>query len=206
MRRGMGRRAIRERLGLPTPFEEKLPPGLHPPSRLCEAAPKLGTSRRISRVLSPDPLDQQKLRSSSLLVRPENSRRDDLRVVQDEDVARAKKPGKIADEAMAEHARHAVQRHEARGAARRGPLGDRFGRQRDVEIHDVHPVHLAWRLCEPDRLLPPKALCNVRGRSWERLRELTGSSGCSTPPAWGGRSPGWPTNSSRPKAEPTASS
>ena len=34
------RRVARERLGLPPPFEEKLPPGLHPPSRLCEAAPK----------------------------------------------------------------------------------------------------------------------------------------------------------------------
>src|ERR1019366_502855 len=147
--------ASRERLGLPTPFEEKLPPGLHPPSRSCEAAPELLSPFR-RKIRNPGNLrnlrNQQEFRSSSLLVRPENPRRDDLRVVQDEDVARAKKAGKIADGAMAEHARRAVQRHEARGAARRGPLGDRFGRQHEVEIRDVHTAHFAWRLCETDTM------------------------------------------------------
>src|SRR5450759_5473652 len=149
---GAGRAARWSRLRRPSPFEEKLPPGFHPPSRFREASPKLLSPFR-RKIRYPRNLRyQQKFRPSPFLVRPENPRRDDHRVVQDEDVARAKKPEKIADGAMAEHARRAVQRHEARRAAGRGPLGDRFGRQREVEIRDVHPAHFAWRLCETDTM------------------------------------------------------
>src|SRR5450830_887182 len=140
------------RLRRPSTFEKKLPPGLHPSSRLRETAPKLGTSRRLSRLLSPDSLDQKELRSSSLLVRPENPRRDDFRVVQDEDVARVQKRREVGDEAVCACARRAVERQKPRGATRRGPLGDVFGRQHEVEIRDVHPAHFARPLCETDAM------------------------------------------------------
>jgi hypothetical protein len=82
--------------------------------------------------------DEEELGAAPLRVRPEEPRRDHLRVVQDEDVPFTKEGRKVRDAPVRDGSGAAVERHEARGAARGGALRDRRGREVEVEEGHVH--------------------------------------------------------------------
>ena len=116
--------------------EVERPALLRAPTRPGEAIPRRGV-RGL--------LDEEELRAAPLVVGPEEARRDDPRVVDDEEISRVEEGREVGDVSVSEHPGRPVERHETRGAARRRALGDRLRGQVEVEVRDVHGWILSVR-------------------------------------------------------------
>jgi hypothetical protein len=87
-----------------------------------------------------DPADQQAFdRAAARIAAAQQARREDARVVDDDEVARVQESRQRADERMGERSARAVEAEQARAAANRGRLlGDQLGWEIEIEIADIH--------------------------------------------------------------------
>jgi hypothetical protein len=116
--------------------EVERPARLRPAARLGEALPRRGVVRLFH---------EEELGPAPLRVEPEEAGGDDAGVVDDEEVARLEEARQVGDAPVRERARGAIERHEPRGAAGRGALGDRPRGKVEVEVGDVHGGIVAVR-------------------------------------------------------------
>src|SRR5262249_35096952 len=107
------------------------------------AEPRRAADQRLPGTVAVERSDEEHLQSSAGGTSCAQARRDDLRVVQHQQVAGTQQPRQVDDVRMAEGSGLAVELEETRRRPlRRRLLRDQLGRQRVVEVGELHPAYV----------------------------------------------------------------